>query len=95
MGWQDAPQAGESFTLGRETRTVSDRSFGGDVLYYTGSRRRRHFQVTEATWIEWCAKAQCVECGGTPGLVWAHYQFCSRAPRAEPEETLDDSAPTA
>lgn len=80
MGWQDAPQAGEQFQRGREIRTVYDRTLGGDVLYYTGTLRRRCHQVTESAWIEWATKAQCTECSGSPGLVFTHYQFCSKAP---------------
>lgn len=81
MGWQDAPQAGEAYVRGRETRTVYDRSLGGDVLYYTGSRRKRRYQVTEAEWLTWVEKARCAECNGTVGLVYTHYQFCPHAPR--------------
>jgi len=53
MGWNDPPQAGDQCQRGKEIRTVCDRSLGGAVFYYTGQRRRRHYQCTEAEWHEW------------------------------------------
>lgn len=84
MGWQDAPHAGEAYTRGRETRTVYDRRFNGNVLYYTGTRRKRRREVTEADWLTWVEKARCAECDGEVGLVFTHYQFCSHAPKGAP-----------
>lgn len=82
MSWTDSPHIGEAYVRGREKRTVYDRSLGGDVLYYTGTERRRRHRVTEAQWFEWVQKARCAECDGAVGLVYTHYQFCSYAEQA-------------
>ena len=61
MGWADPPLAGEAYTRGRETRTVYDRSLCGDVLYYTGTQRKRHHRVTEVQWVDWVEKAALLD----------------------------------
>ena len=53
MGWQDPPRAGDTLRRGKEARTVYDRTLGGDVLYYTGEKRKRRYQCTEAEWQQW------------------------------------------
>lgn len=62
MTWNDPPQAGEVwYHRGppAETRTVVDRTLGGDVCYVSGrfSRHASQRQCTEAEWLAWQAKA--------------------------------------
>ena len=57
MGWQDAPYAGDRYQKGRQIRTVYDRTLGGNVLYYTGTQRRRKHLCLESQWNEWAKTA--------------------------------------
>lgn len=57
MGYQDGPYAGDRYQRGREIRTVYDRTLGGNVLYYTGTRRKRRKWCIESVWLEWQKKA--------------------------------------
>ena len=68
MSWNDPPQHGERWrgraaNGGRETRSVKDRTLGGDVIYVTGDvRRYQHEQrCTEAAWHAWAKKATRIQ----------------------------------
>ena len=65
MGWQDRPHAGERWrgpgtTTKTETRRVTDRTFGGDVIYWDRRRMYANQQCTEAQWLEWQRQAHFV-----------------------------------
>lgn len=59
MTWNDRPHAGERWrrrVKGKvETRTVRDRTLGGDVIYVRGkfTRFAQQHQCTEAEWFRW------------------------------------------
>lgn len=61
--WDQRPFPGEVWQRGRETRTVKDRTLGGDVLYYTGAERKRHYQCPSVRWFDWQSGATQLEKG--------------------------------
>jgi len=63
VDWTKPPHAGERWQRGREIRTVSDRTLGGDVLYYTGTVRKRRYQCTAVRWFDWQSSALKLEEG--------------------------------
>lgn len=64
MGWNDRPHAGEKWRRRRpqKTRTVVDRTLGGDVVFVNGRRTRfaRQEQCTETEWAMWQSEAKQV-----------------------------------
>jgi hypothetical protein len=68
MGWQDPPQAGERWRrkgkpmrgVPTETRTVVDRTLGGDIVFIRGrvTYAADMETCTEREWAEWCARAR-------------------------------------
>lgn len=59
--WNNSPRAGERWRRRKdgltETRTVVDRTFGGDVCFISGAwtmwKRTRPEQITRNEWMDW------------------------------------------